>query len=431
MNKINNKITVISNKFMRKILKETYDKTITETKFINKENNYSLNLFRQPINPLLWEFGHLTNFYDVHLLKYIKQNYKPIFKNNKIFDSHLTSLPKRFEDKSYNINEVLIKYTDTYLFLDDYLKSNQLNNKISYLFLLNILHNHMHIESILYSKKSLLLNKPYRHKKNIRNSELNFIKINGGLYEQGTDEGEYLISFDNEKPKFSTKINSFYMADIPVTNKIYLRFIKEFGYYNRSYWCEDGWEFIKNNKIKAPLYWEEIDYKWYINLTEEIYDYKLINLNEPVCHISWYEAKAVAKWLGGRLPTEAEWEYVATNNGTTKFPWGNEIQSNYANVNYKNLCTVEKYYAGYTKHGIKQMIGNVWEWCEDTIYPYDGFSIDPIYREFSYPYFGFKKNLRGGSWAVPYYLINPKYRNAQLPETRIQFTGVRIVKDII
>ena len=80
--------------------------------------------------------------------------------------------------------------------------------------------------------------------------------------------------------------------------------------------------------------------------------------------------------------------------------------------------------------GLYDMSGNVWEWCEDSIYPYDGYCIDPIYREFSYPYFGLKKNLRGGSWAVPDYLIHPKYRNAQMPETRIQFTGVRVVKDI-
>ena len=149
-----------------------------------------------------------------------------------------------------------------------------------------------------------------------------------------------------------------------------------------------------------------------------------------MCHISWYEAKAVAKWLGGRLPTEAEWEYVATNNGTTKLPWGNIMKTEYCNFNYSgNLSNVNTYIKGSTKHGIHQMIGNVWEWCEDSIYPYNGFCIDPIYREFSYPYFGLKKNLRGGSWAVPDYLIHPKYRNAQMPETRIQFTGVRVVKD--
>ena len=433
MNRLGNKVITVSNNLMKKILNETYIKTISETNFLLKNNNYhyKFNKFKQPINPFVWEVGHLTNFYDIHLLKYIKKNYKPIFNNNKIFDSYVTSLTKRFEVRPYHINEILMEYTDLYLYLDNWLEENKLNNKTSYLFLLSILHNHMHIESLLYTKRSLMLDN-YISYKNLVTNDINFIKIDGGEFIQGTKEGEYLISFDNEKPTIKTNILSFYMADIPVTNKLYLKFILENGYSNRENWCDEGWYFIQENKIKAPLYWIEVNKKWYINLTDNLKNFNTINLNEPVCHISWYEAKAVAKWLGGRLPTEAEWEYVATNNGTTKLPWGNIMNKSKCNFNYSGeLANVNEYSEGKTIHGINQMIGNIWEWCEDSIYPYDGFCIDPIYREFSYPYFGFKKNLRGGSWAVPDYLIHPKYRNAQMPDTRIQFTGVRVVKDII
>lgn len=433
MNRLGDKVINIPNNFMKKLLKDTYLKTIKETKILIEKKNYSysLNTFRQPVNPLVWELGHLTNFYDVHLLKYIKKDNIRLFKNNKIYDSYLTPLPKRFEIKPHHINEILIKHTDLYLYLDDWLDKNELNNKTSYLFLLSILHNHMHIESILFTKRSLMLDKSYNYKNNSFTTDINFKKIDGGEFLQGCKEGEFMISFDNEKPKFKNYIKSFYMADIPITNKIYLQFINDNGYYNQNNWCQEGWNFIRENKIKAPLYWEEIDYKWYINMTDDLFGYKKINLNEPVCHISWYEAKAVAKWLGGRLPTEAEWEYVATNNGSTKLPWGSVMNKSKCNFNYSGkLANVNEFTEGKTIHGINQMIGNIWEWCEDSIYPYDGYCIDPIYREFSYPYFGFKKNLRGGSWAVPDYLIHPKYRNAQMPETRIQFTGVRIVKDL-
>lgn len=433
MNNLNNKLVNITNIFMKKILSDTYNKTIKETKFLYKNYNYhyQLNTFKQPINPLIWELGHITNFYDIHCIKYLYKNYKPIFNNNNIYDSYLTPLSKRYEIRPYNIEKIFDNYNLCYLNLDEWLNDYDLDEKTSYLYLLSILHNHMHIESILYTKRSLMIDNSYKFNNNSFTTDIKYIKIEGGEYLQGSKEGDYMISFDNEKPSFKTKVKSFYMANIPVTNKIYLEFMSDNGYYNKNLWCEEGWEFIKSNNIRSPLYWDDIDYQWYYKLSDDYYDYKKINLNEPVCHVSCYEAKAVAKWLSGRLPTEAEWEYVATNNGTTKLPWGNTMKKNYANINYSGkLANVNEFTEGKTKHGINQMIGNVWEWCEDSIYPYDGFCIDPIYKEFSYPYFGFKKNLRGGSWAVPDYLIHPKYRNAQLPETRIQFTGVRVVKDI-
>ena len=323
MNKLGNKVITLPNNYMKKILKDTYNKTIKETKLLlNNQHNYSLNTFHQPVNPLDWEVGHLTNFYDIHLLKYIDKNYKPKFKNNKIFDSYLTPLVKRFETRPYLINNIIINYTDTYLYLDDWLDNNELNSKTSYLFLLSILHNHMHIESILYTKKSLMIEDVYDYSNSSFTTPLKFIEIKGGNLYQGNKEGDYLISFDNERPINKVNIKSFSISNIPVTNLLYLNFINIFGYYNKDYWCDEGWEFIQNNNIKAPLYWEKVNNEWYIK-TLDGFNYKDINLNEPVCHISWYEAKAVAKWLGGRLPTEAEWEYVATNNGKTKLPWGN------------------------------------------------------------------------------------------------------------
>ena len=99
------------------------------------------------------------------------------------------------------------------------------------------------------------------------------------------------------------------------------------------------------------------------------------------------------------------------------------------NIDYLNggILPVD-YYDEVDEFPVKQLIGNVWEWCEEVIYPYDGFIIDPVYREMSYPFFGHKRICRGGSWACPSILINSRYRNAQMPDCRFQFTGFRIVK---
>ena len=148
-------------------------------------------------------------------------------------------------------------------------------------------------------------------------------------------------------------------------------------------------------------------------------------------NISYYEAMAYCKWANVRLPYEYEYEYVATNGGTTKYPWGNnnDNMEDYCNINYTQfIVPVDKYERGNNNRGISQLIGNVWEWCQEAIYPYDGFKIDPVYREMSYPFFGFKKICKGGCFAVPNFLIHPKYRNAQYPDCRIQFIGFRVCK---
>ena len=221
------------------------------------------------------------------------------------------------------------------------------------------------------------------------------------------------------------QINSFYVTKYCITEKNILDFINGGGYKEKKWWSLNGWRWISDNSINLPFYWIHHDDEYFIKDNNKIR--KLIH-NLPACHISWYEADAIARWMGGRLPTESEWEYMSTNYGKTIYPWGNKMKKQIGNLNYSgNICDVSLYPEGDNYDGVRQLIGNVWEWCSDPLYPYDGFKIDPIYREFSYPFFGFKKILRGGCWAVPDILINSRYRNAQMPDTRIQLTGFRVV----
>tara|TARA_B100000424_G_scaffold14638_1_gene10740 strand:+ start:1173 stop:2549 length:1377 start_codon:yes stop_codon:yes gene_type:complete len=383
----------------------------------------------QGTNPLLWEIGHFCYFYEIHCLQYFESNYNFFIDNGHIYDSFITDRSLRFEFRQHTKEKIFeyLDYISTKIF--EILK-RKITKSQEYLLVMTLLHNHMHCESLIFSKKLLGFENIFKIniQRNItRNLDFEFINIKGGTFDQGSIEGENVIAWDNEMPRFKKEINDFCISKYCVTEEIVLRFINDNGYNRKEFWSNNGWRFIRGKDLKMPFYWIFENYKFKINDNNNKRD---IIPNYPACHITWYEAEALCKYLGGRLPTESEWEYTSTNGGKTVYPWGNKMIKN-LNLNYSgSVCDVNSFVEGDNHFGVRQLFGNVWEWCEEPIYPYDGFEIDPIYREFSYPFFGFKKILRGGCWAVPDILINSRYRNAQMPDCRIQFTGVRVVKDL-
>jgi len=433
------------------IFSKTYHRTV---KIFNQiidnydKNGLEKSLNGEDINPVLWQCGHIVYFYKKHCFNFFNlQVTDDLEIYIKFYDSFLTKskyrsnrnrlldmyiLLEEFEEVYKKITDGIInginndKYNQIY---------NDIYNKIEtkkryYVLLLSILHNEMHIEALIFSGYNLgyllkdfisirLNNISLRQKTNDTIKKIQFSHIKGGNFIQGTENKSLYLSFDNERPAFKKVIKDFSISKYPVTEHQFLQFILDGGYNDNTYWFEESWDWIQSNNIKCPLYWS-ID-----NLLER-------DTNYPAMNISWYEAKAFCEWTGSRLPYESEWEYVATCCGKYNYPWGNEMKPEYCNLNYMvnsplevddEILSFEKSYTG-----VKQLIGNVWEWCEEEIYPYDGFTIDPVYREMSYPFFGFKKICRGGCFAVPDYLINSRYRNAQMPDCRIQFTGFRICK---
>lgn len=441
--KLESKRIKINNDEILKYLNDVYFKTLKILSILKKNNisgyeningmGSESNEIRgnQGTNPMMWEFGHIAHFYDYHCLRYLFNRKDLLIKNGYIYDSFLTDREMRYiykKNNKNNKNNIFEYYNEIHRKLNLFLKKNIIDEKMTYLLLLTILHNHMHCESLLFTSKLLGFENVFYNKYNFANirNEQKWIKIKGGIFKQGTCEGDYNISFDNEMPSFYINVDDFEVLNTLITEKQLSDFIKDGGYYKRNYWSVNGWIWKKKNKIRLPMYWFIYDEQFYV---KDFNIFRKIIYNYPACHISWYEAEAISKWLGGRLPTESEWEYMATNGGTTKFPWGDEWIKDVANLDYSGgISSVLDYPAGKNKDGVLQLIGNVWEWCKEPIYPYDGFKIDPVYREFSYPFFGFKKILKGGCWAVPEILINPKYRNAQMPDMRMQFTGVRVVR---
>jgi len=419
----------ITNKLTKDILKP-----LSEGKIIKNDSF-------ENINPLHWEFGHVVYFWIENTIRLLDYPIENTLKNEYIFDSFKINKETRFNSSSEidsidiitNCYDSIILKTVIELYQLQTFK-NRVDPIASYLINLSLLHNHMHLESFCFSLQSLNQPKPISDHffnntlKSENNYENNFIKIKGGFFVQGWTDCDNNFTFDNERPSFLVTVNDFSVSKYQVTQGQYIKFINSGGYNEDKYWCQEGYKWKKENNIKLPLYWKYIassgkimKLKW--NLLEEIND------NEPMCHISWYEANAYCRWANCRLPTESEWEYMATNGGKTKFPWGDNLPNNeYANLNYyyDGPMPINYYEKGNNKDGVQQLFGNVWEWCQESIYPYNGFEIDPVYKEMSYPFFGFKKICRGGAWCVPDYLINSKYRNSQDPDCRIQYIGFRV-----
>ncbi|VVU95332.1 Sulfatase-modifying factor enzyme 1 [seawater metagenome] len=428
-----------------KLLDKLIDKTFTGFERNDYLGKSKSNAPSAGLNPMLWEFGHIAFFYEYHVTRHLNK-YKPLegytfplYKDydimKSVYDSFLIPRESRFHEQLMNIKEVTEYYLKNINFCIEWFKTYNSDCISTYLILLGTLHNEMHNESFIFTRQLLSLPGPkcftYNKTKGINQiTKLEYVTIKGGTFIQGASKTD-LISFDNELPQFLNELRSFKISQTCVSQKMYKEFIENGGYACRLLWCNEGWRWKEKQNITHPIYWFKKEDKWY----RKYFD-TLIELEDdyPVVNISWYEAKAYSKWVGGRLPTEAEWEYVATNNGKTFSP---ALNSKY-NLDYQNgdVVPIDLYPEGDTGHfhpnsrGVIQMIGNVWEWCEDSFYPYDGFIIDPVYREFSYPFFGYKKILRGGSWTVPNILIHSRYRNAQAPDCQYQYTGIRVVKEI-
>ena len=220
-----------------------------------------------------------------------------------------------------------------------------------------------------------------------------------------------------------------------VSNGDYLEFIQDNGYQNFRWWFSEGWEVVNREQWRAPLYWEFHDGEWMIRDFTGLHP-ATSKANEPVSHVSFFEASAFAKWAGKRLPTEAEWEKAATfdaNNGQRiAFPWGNETPDHSkANLFENSLwapAPIGSFPAGANSYGCYQLIGDVWEWTTSDYVPYPGFKSE--FDEYNDKWFVNQKVLRGGSYATPQIHIRSTYRNFFHAHERWMVSGFRCAKDI-
>lgn len=260
------------------------------------------------------------------------------------------------------------------------------------------------------------------------------VLVPGGPFVLGVDAGTEPYSLDNERPAHVVDVPAFRIGRVPVTNGEWQAFVEDGGYHEPRWWSPRGWEYRQQAGVVAPRCWNGGDLKGTrtrFGRTEDIRD------DEPVQHVTFFEAEAYAAWTGGRLPTEIEWEKACAWDPDAqrrrRFPWGDASPtSELANLGGQALrpAPVGAYPGGASAYGAEQMLGDVWEWTSSPLLPWPGFT-PMIYERYSQPFFGGDyRVLRGGSWAVAREILRPSFRNWDHPIRRQIFSGVRLAWDV-
>ena len=408
-------------------------KTLEKDDFVVQTANF--------MSPPKWHLGHVSWLYEVILSKTV-ENYEFY---SKEFSKYLNSYYLQFGEPHDKAKRgVLSRPTVDQIFeyfqtinqrVTNFLKNNSLSFKSQQLLIMALHHECQHQELLVYDLQHLLADQYRPVKKNSPPKpspvEPKSVKVNGGLYQMGYSGNEFC--YDIELPEHRVFLNDYKIEVYPVTNSQFLEFIESGGYEDFKYWLSDGWDKVKENDWKAPMYWEKEDGWWMIR---DFIGKRKINPNEPVCHVSFYEADAYCKWTGKRLPTEAEWEKAVCwheeKQKKTIFPWGNEPPSqNHANLleSYLWSCSeIGAYPEGKSPSGCFQMIGDVWEWTSSEFIGYPGFKTG--FSEYNDKWFTNQKVLRGGSFATPKMSIRGSCRNFFRLDERWLFSGFRCAENV-
>jgi iron(II)-dependent oxidoreductase len=394
------------------------------------------------VNPLLWELGHLAWFAEKWVLRHAGKN-PPISSDaDALYDSAAVPHDTRW-DLPLRARAATMDYM------------NQVQERIldvvhrgptaeeTYFILLAVFHEDMHGEAFLYTRQTLgysppRLSPPEGHF--APHSEFRVpssgggplpgdVQIPGGTFHLGAERKEPFV-FDNEKWAHPVSLRPFAMARAPVTQSEFAAFVADDGYRRAELWGAAGWNWRQAGDASHPLYWRREGSGW---LRRDFDRWLPLEPHRPVIHVNWYEADAYCRWAGRRLPTEAEWEAAASASGKDlsarkrRFPWGDEPPNpTLAQLDGYNLgcCDVAEHPAGDSLFGCRQMIGNVWEWTGSDFLPYPGFVADP-YREYSEPWFGTHRVLRGGAWMTRSRLLRNTWRNFYQPDRRDVWAGFR------
>lgn len=397
------------------------------------------------IEPPIWELGHVGWFQDRWILQHLDQQL-PVDENaDSLYDSFNIPNKERWELSFPSRGQTIEYITNILDQIIIRLEGRDPTEEEIYFYTLALNHEDMHTETMHHIRHTL--GYPAPNLSDAINTQLtpnidhqftlHDIEIPGGTYVLGATPDIPFV-FDNEKWAHAVEVVPFSISATPVTFAEYRKFVDEGGYIDQSIWSDEGWEWKKISGQNHPIYWKkDMQGQWVWRWFDH---WMTLDPNLPMVNVNWYEANAYCKWAGRRLPTEAEWELAASASLTADgkkfteekrwYPWGNQYpEPEFANLNslIGGLVDVRAYSAGDSGFGLRQMIGNVWEWTADTFKSYPGFILDP-YNTYSEPSFGQQKVLRGGCWATRPGVIRNTYRNFYTPDRNNIFAGFRTVK---
>ncbi|MBX3500347.1 MAG: SUMF1/EgtB/PvdO family nonheme iron enzyme [Alphaproteobacteria bacterium] len=388
------------------------------------------------VNPVLWEIGHVAWFHEYWTLRHAHGRAPLIERADRLWDSsnvpHATrwqlDLPDRAGTYAY-LADVLARQED--------LLGGNVDAARRYFYELAIRHEDMHVEALTYTRQTLGFAPPQGLGEATRPSAGALegdVAVPGGTWRLGSSAADGFV-FDNEKWAHAVTLAPFRIARAPVTNAQFAAFVEAGGYGAREFWSEAGWTWRERRDVQRPVYWQaRRDGVWSMRRYRALEE---IAPHAPVVFVSYFEAEAWCRWAGRRLPSEAEWEAAAiglpaSDGGTLsdtrrRWPWGDAPPSPArANLDfaYDGPVDVAACAEGDSAFGCRQMIGNVWQWTASDFLPFAGFAADP-YKDYSQPWFGTRKVLRGGCWATSARIARPAYRNFFTPDRTDVFAGFR------
>jgi ergothioneine biosynthesis protein EgtB len=382
------------------------------------------------VSPTKWHRAHVTWFFETFLLANHEPGFTPFQEQYWfLFNSYYESVGPRYDRPMRGVisrpgahdvgryrDNVDARFGDLVSRLDD-----GTLGKLRPLIELGFNHEQQHQELLLMDIKHVLSLNPLQpvYGGVVPDSSvpdrLGWVDFDGGLVEIGHDGAGF--SFDNELPRHRQWLAPFRLADRLVTNAEWLEFMADGGYRRPELWLSDGWARVQGEGWQAPLYWREADGVW---LEHTLHGTWPVNPGLPVCHVSHYEADAFATWAGQRLPTEAEWEHAASTRPPVQL------------VEASGRSTTDSFHplaATPADGGLRQMIGDCWEWTSSAYLPYPGFHpAEGAVGEYNGKFMSSQMVLRGGCALTPPGHARVPYRNFFPPAARWPMTGVRLAQ---
>jgi ergothioneine biosynthesis protein EgtB len=379
-------------------------------------------------SPTKWHLAHTSWFFETFILSQHLKDYRPFHPQfRSLFNSYYNAVgaqPEKairntFSRPSLEDVQMYRRYVDDHM--HKLLDSADLPEEAGKLAELGINHEQQHQELLVTDIKNAFWVNPLRpqYQQSVASPsvteppEQKPHAYGEGLYEIGSPEDSF--HFDNEGPRHKVYVQPFRFAMRLVTNGEYIAFIGDQGYSRPELWLSDGWLAVQKHGWNAPLYWEKNGRDWQQFTCSGM---RNVEEHEPVCHVSYYEADAFARWAGARLPSEAEWEVAASQAKVE----GNLLEQ--ASFHPARASKIEA-------DGPLQLFGDVWEWTASGYLPYPGYKpAAGALGEYNGKFMCNQYVLRGGSCATSESHIRATYRNFFPTDARWQFMGLRLARDV-